>query len=158
MSELEPNSIEQPNNLIANDKLMDYGPLPAVIDIKTATIKNDNFRIALWTGSFVQITLMSVLPNQDIGVEMHKNLDQILKIEDGYGLVRMGASKDALSMSAPLTSDNIIIVPAGTWHNISNIGYKPLKLYSIYAPPSHPASTLQKTKPVTPRYPERPMS
>ena len=107
----------------------------------------------------MQVTLMSLLPDQDVGVEMHKDLDQILKIEDGYAIVRMGASKDALSLYAPLTSDNMIIVPAGTWHNIINTGYKPLKLYSIYAPPSHPASTLEKTKPVSPEpYTEGPMS
>lgn len=126
--------------------MTDYGPNPFIVDIKKATLNNNTFRTALWTGNHLQLTVMSIAVGEDIGLEMHPNVDQFLRVEDGQGLVRMGASKDHLNMQQPVFDDFAIFVPAGTWHNLINTGNRPLKLYSIYAPPNHPWGTIQQTK------------
>ncbi len=126
--------------------LKDYGPGPLVFNIEKATKQNDTFRTAIWTGSHLQVTLMSIHAGEDIGVENHPNLDQFLRIEQGQGLVTMGYSRNNMYMRVNVSDDDAIIVPAGTWHNLTNTGSMPLKLYSIYAPPQHPHGTVQVTK------------
>lgn len=126
--------------------MSDHGPGPFIVDIRKATIHNDTFRTALWTGSHLQLTLMTILPGEDIGLEVHPNVDQFLRIEEGQGLTQMGNRKDNLTLRQPVFDDFAIFVPAGTWHNITNTGNRPLKLYSIYAPPDHPWGTVHQTK------------
>lgn len=126
--------------------IKDYGPNPFVIKIEDAAEANRNFRTALWTGTHLQVTLMSLMPGEDIGLENHPGTDQFLRIEDGHGFVQMGTRKDRLDFQRNVKEDDILIVPAGTWHNLTNTGAKPLKLYSIYAPPQHPAGTVHRTK------------
>lgn len=130
----------------SNDMLTDSGPEPFVINIDRAARKNNNFRTALWTGSHLQLTLMSIRVGEDIGLENHPNLDQFIRIEQGMGLVKMGGDKDNLNYQKKVNGDYALIIPAGTWHNLINIGNVPLKLYSIYAPPQHPKGTVHKTK------------
>lgn len=122
----------------------DYGPEPLVVNIDSATRQNKYFRTALWTGNYLQLTLMSI--KDAIGLEMHHDTDQFLRIEEGYGFVMMGESKDNLNYRARVGKDDAIFVPAGTWHNVVNLGNKPLKLYSIYAPPHHPHGTVHRTR------------
>jgi len=127
-------------------ELKDYGPEPFAIDIEEATKQNNNFRIALWTGKHLQLTLMSIGVGEDIGLEVHPNLDQFIRIEEGQGIVMMGDSRDNLNFRARVYEDYIFIIPAGKWHNLINTGNKPIKLYSIYAPPQHPRGTVHRTK------------
>lgn len=129
-----------------NQFLKDYGPSPLVINIEKATEVNDNFRTALWTGTHLQATLMSINVGEDIGFESHPNVDQFIRIQQGYGLVKMGPSKDNIQIQRDVDDDFAIFIPAGTWHNLINKGNIPLKLYSIYAPPNHPKGTIHKTK------------
>ncbi|HYE69134.1 MAG TPA: cupin domain-containing protein [Anaerovoracaceae bacterium] len=124
----------------------DYGPMPFVINIDEITKQNDKFRTALWTGDYLQLTLMSIKPGEEIGLEIHPNLDQFLRIEEGQGLVRMGNRRDRLVYEEMVYDEFAIVIPAGTWHNLINTGNKPLQLYSIYAPPQHPWGTVQETK------------
>lgn len=131
------------NNIV----LKDYGPEPYVVNIQDATLQNNNYRTALWTGEHLQATLMSINVGDDIGLEIHPDIDQFLRIEQGQGIVKMGKSKDNLDFQRKVSDNYAIFVPAGTWHNLINTGKKPLKLYSIYAPPKHPRGTVQKTKP-----------
>ncbi|NCB74266.1 MAG: cupin domain-containing protein [Clostridia bacterium] len=126
--------------------LKDYGPNPFVINIDQASKQNNTFRTALWTGTNLQLTLMSIKVGEDIGLEIHPDHDQFIRIEQGRGLVKMGNSKDNLDFQRAVTNDFAIIVPAGTWHNLINTGNRPLKLYSIYAPPKHPKGTVHETK------------
>jgi len=126
--------------------LKDYGPYPVIFDMDIMTKLNRNFRTALWTGEHLQLVLMSIESGGDIGVEMHADVDQFIRIESGDGIVSMGMTKDDLSYVQPVSDDNAIIIPAGTWHNVENTGDIPLKLYSIYAPPQHPFGTVHKTK------------
>lgn len=126
--------------------LQDYGPQPYVVNIDQATKQNNNFRTALWTGTHLQVTLMSIKVGDDIGLEIHPNIDQFIRIEDGQGMVRMGKSKDNLDSQANVRDGFAIMIPAGTWHNVINTGNKPLKVYSIYAPPQHPHGVVQATK------------
>lgn len=127
-------------------KLKDYGPCPYVVNIEEATKQNDYYRIALWTGEYLQLTLMSINPGEDIGLEIHEDHDQFIRIEEGQGIVMMGDTKDQLDFKAEVYDDYAIFLPAGKWHNLINTGHTPLKLYSIYAPPEHPRGTLHKTK------------
>jgi mannose-6-phosphate isomerase-like protein (cupin superfamily) len=124
----------------------DRGPAPFAIDIETATLANDNYRATLWTGKNLQMTVMSIAPGQDIGLEVHTTHDQFLRIEQGRGRVQMGPSRDDLSFVREVQEDWVVLVPAGSWHNITNIGDRPLKLYSLYAPPEHPHGTVHTTR------------
>jgi len=142
--------MNRPNNLFnMNENILtrkDYGPEPFVINIEKATLQNNNFRTALWTGHYLQLTLMSINVGDNIGLEIHPSNDQFIRIEDGQGLVMMGDRKDRLDFQAYVNKDFAVIIPAGKWHNIINTGYTPLKLYSIYAPPQHPHGTVHQTK------------
>lgn len=138
-----PNDQKKPGPPI---KLMDYGPEPFVINIEEATIQNSTFRTALWTGNHLQLTLMSINVGGDIGLEMHPDVDQFIRIEEGQGLVKMGDKKNQLNYQANVRDDYAFIIPAGKWHNLINTGNRPLKLYSIYAPPQHPHGTVHETK------------
>ncbi|WML34421.1 cupin domain-containing protein [Clostridium sp. OS1-26] len=127
-------------------QLKDYGPKPFVVNINEATKQNNTYRTALWTGKYLQVTLMSIKPGESIGLEIHPNVDQFLRVEDGQGTVKMGARKDRLNFQKKVSDDFAIMIPAGTWHDVINTGNKPLKMYSIYAPPQHPSGTVHKTK------------
>ncbi|AUD15148.1 cupin domain-containing protein [Planococcus sp. CP5-4] len=127
-------------------ELKDYGAESFVVNIEDATKQNDTFRTALWTGKNLQVTLMSIAAGDDIGLEVHEHGDQFLRIEEGEGLVQMGDSEDNLSFEEKAEDDYAILIPAGKWHNVTNTGDKPLKIYSIYAPPEHPHSTVHETK------------
>ncbi len=142
-----------PNNYIFNPRhplrrtmLKDYGPCPFVVNIEEATKQNDNFRIALWTGEYLQLTLMSINPGDNIGLERHPDVDQFIRIEEGRGIVMIGDRRDQLDFKAKVYDDYAIFIPAGKWHNLINPGRTPLKLYSIYAPPEHPRGTVHETK------------
>ncbi|QKS70350.1 cupin domain-containing protein [Paenalkalicoccus suaedae] len=124
----------------------DYGAKPFVVNIEQATNQNTAFRKAIWTGDHLQVTLMSIPPGEDIGLEMHPDVDQFLRVEQGNGIVRMGKTRNNLSYVRHLHDGTAILIPAGTWHNIVNSGIVPLKLYSIYAPPNHPFGTIHQTK------------
>ena len=124
----------------------DHGPRPHVININEATLQNNTYRTALWTGQYLQLTVMSIPPGEDIGLEMHPDTDQFLRIEEGQGIVQMGPSKRNLDLRQPVFNDTAVFVPAGTWHNITNIGRTPMKIYTIYAPPHHPHGTVHATK------------
>jgi mannose-6-phosphate isomerase-like protein (cupin superfamily) len=127
-------------------RLKDYGPNPYVVDIERATTQNDTYRTALWTGDNLQVTLMSIDVGDDIGLEVHPDGDQFIRIEEGEGLVRMGDSRDNLNFQKRVFDDFAIMIPAGKWHNVINTGDMPLKLYAIYAPPEHSFGTVHRTK------------
>ena len=126
-------------------EIIDNGPNPLVTNIETATIQNTNYRTTLWTGVNLQITLMSIEPGHDIGLEVHETHDQFLRIEQGQATVSMGPNADQLQVWKASDGD-IVVVPAGTWHNLISSGDVPLKVYSIYAPPQHPHGTVHVTK------------
>jgi mannose-6-phosphate isomerase-like protein (cupin superfamily) len=127
-------------------RLVDYGPAPFAVNIEEATKHNNNFRTALWTGKHLQLTLMTINVGEDIGLEIHPDLDQFIRIEEGQGLVLMGDRRDMLDFQAYVEDDFAFIIPAGKWHNLINTGNVPIKLYSIYAPPQHPRGTVHRTK------------
>lgn len=124
----------------------DFGPNPFIIDMQKAARQNDNFRTTLWTGDHLQVTLMNIPVKGTVGLEVHSDLDQFLRVEEGLGLVQLGTSK--LSMDTQyLVFDNYgIFVPAGIWHNIVNIGNQPLRMTSVYAPPHYEWGTVHPTK------------
>ena len=129
----------------------DHGPQPFVIDIRKATLHNNTYRTALWTGRHLQLTVMSIPVGGDIGLEVHPLVDQFLRIEAGRGLVQMGSQRDHLTFHQPVFDDSAIFIPAGTWHNVTNTGQTPLKLYSIYAPPNHRHGVVHETKQIAER-------
>lgn len=126
--------------------LNDHGKEPFVVNINQAARQNNTFRTAIWTGDNLQVTLMSINVGEDIGLEVHPDVDQFLRIEEGQGFVQMGESRDQLNFVRHVYDDSAIMVPAGMWHNLTNTGNIPLKLYTIYAPPEHPFGTVHRTK------------
>ena len=127
-------------------EIRDYGCEPLIFHIHHAAEMNENFRTTLWTGRDMQLTLMSIPGHGDIGVEMHDDVDQLIRIESGKAMVYMGSCRNNLRERGCVDGNYAIIIPAGTWHNIVNVGNRPLKLYSIYAPPKHPFGTVHATK------------
>lgn len=122
--------------------------MPYVVNIDQAAKLNTNYRTALWTGQHLQVTLMSINVGEDIGLEVHPTTDQFIRVEEGQGLVQMGDSKERLDFQTMVYDDYAIMVPAGKWHNVTNTGNRPLKVYVIYAPPEHPHGTVHPTKAV----------
>lgn len=127
-------------------EIKDYGPNPFVINIEEVTEQNDTYRTALWTGDHMQLVLISLNPGEDIGLEIHPDVDQFVRIEEGRGIVQMGDSEDNLNFEEIVGDDFIFVIPAGKWHNLTNTGNRPLKLYTIYAPAQHPHGTVHETK------------
>ena len=128
--------------------LKDYGPEQVELPINKLTEINQYFRLSLWTGAHLQVTLMNIKPNDDVGLEKHEETDQLLFVVKGSGEVYSGKTKEDLKFKCRVDSEDMIAVPAGTWHNLVNATNKPLKLYSIYAPVEHPFNTKQMEKPV----------
>jgi mannose-6-phosphate isomerase-like protein (cupin superfamily) len=113
---------------------------PYIQNIEKETLENEFFRKEVFTGKYLQMTLMTLQPGEEIGAEIHGNIDQFLRIEQGSGRALIGETEYDVS------DDWAIIVPAGMNHNVVNTGDVPLKLYSIYTPPEHPQGTIHKTK------------
>lgn len=112
-------------------------------NIEEETIKNKNFRTVLYTDPRFQLVLMSLLPKEDIGAEVHDTLDQFIRIESGEGKAVVNGEEYAL------TDGSAIIIPKGASHNIINTSEtEALKLYSIYAPAQHLEGTVHATKAV----------
>ena len=129
-----------------SDTAQDYGGRPYVGNVPHLAAHNKNFRTAIWTGSNLQMTLMHLPPRGEIGLEMHEDVDQFLRVEQGYALVKMGACRQQPDTQQCISRGDAIFVPAGTWHNVINIGNMPLNISSIYAPPNHPRGTVHRTK------------
>jgi mannose-6-phosphate isomerase-like protein (cupin superfamily) len=109
-------------------------------NINESAQNNSNFRQVLYTGPHSQLVLMSLLPGEDIGEEVHQGTDQILVIVSGQG---QAVLNDETKDIAP---QSLVFVPAGTKHNIKNTGIGSMKLYTIYAPPEHKDGTIHAAK------------
>ena len=131
---------------IDNTPIRDYGPEPLVVNLDAAARRNSTFRTALWTGEHLQAVLMSIAIGDDVGLEIHPEVDQMLGIVQGRGVARMGPGKDNLNITRQVTAGDAIFVPAGTWHDLVNTGGRALKLFTVYAPPEHPRGTVQQAK------------
>ncbi len=109
--------------------------------IEKQTLANSFFRQVLFTGKHAQLVVMCLQKGEDIGNEVHPNVDQFFRIEEGEAtFVFNGKEKHVVK------NGEAAIVPAGTYHNIINSGSGQLKLYTIYSPPNHPDKTVHKTK------------
>ncbi|MBI5127336.1 cupin domain-containing protein [Candidatus Roizmanbacteria bacterium] len=112
-----------------------------VDNIEKITEENNYFRQVVYTGQHEQLVVMSLLPNEDIGMEIHEITDQFLRIEKGEGKVIMNGEEKSVK------EGDAIVVPAGTQHNIINMSpTEKLKLYTVYSPPHHKDGTVHKTK------------
>jgi mannose-6-phosphate isomerase-like protein (cupin superfamily) len=115
-------------------------------DIEKVTVENSTFRTVVFTGEHTQLTVMSLKPGEDIGLESHPTLDQFIRIEKGQARVELGPTQENIEETHDVEDDWAIIVPAGVWHNVVNTGAGEVKLYSLYSPPEHPDGTVHKTK------------
>ena len=112
-----------------------------VLNIEEKTLQNENFREVLYTAQHSQLVLMSLLPNEEIGMEVHEIVDQFIRIESGTGKAILNGEEHELSDGVA------VIVPAGTKHNIINTSSdKKMKLYTVYSPAHHKDGTIHKTK------------
>ena len=119
---------------------------PYVVNVCQKAVQNTNYRTEIWTGCRAQMTLMCIPVCSDIGLEIHEDTDQIIRIEQGRGLVKIGDCKDRLNFQKEVCTGDSIFVPAGIWIIVINICRMPLKVSSIYSPPHHPLGTVQRTK------------
>lgn len=112
-----------------------------VTDIEKATVENDNFAKVLFTSGHHQLVVMSLAPGEDIGSEVHDDLDQFTRIEQGDGIVELDGER------MEIHDDFAFIAPAGMRHNVINTsGERPLKLYTVYSSPDHPDGEVLRTK------------
>lgn len=111
-----------------------------VDNIEDLTEDNTDFRRVVYTGRNLQLVLMSLAPGEEIGEEVHEDRDQFFRFEEGRGEVVIDGKVN------PVEDDIAVIVPAGARHNVRNTGRKPLRLYTIYAPPEHVDGTVHATK------------
>ncbi|MGD0610575.1 MAG: cupin domain-containing protein [Anaerolineales bacterium] len=110
--------------------------------IESQTIQNQYFRQVLFTGKHCQLVVMCLQPDEEIGNEVHADVDQFFRIEQGEARFVLNGKEEHL-----VHENEAAIVPAGTYHNVINASRtKPLKLYTLYAPPNHPDGTIHKTK------------
>lgn len=110
--------------------------------IEKTTLKNDYFRQVLFTGKYSQLVVMCLQPGEEIGNEMHSDVDQFFRIEEGEAKFVFNGSEEHI-----VGDGDAVVVPAGTYHNVLNASStKTLRLYTIYTPPEHPDGTVHKTK------------
>lgn len=129
----------------------DNGKKPYMVNIQDATAQNDNFRIAIWTGEKLQLTVMSIEPNDEAGLEVHEGIDQFIRIEEGQGICKMGSTKDNLDFERAVTKGDAVLVPMNMWHNIINTGGQALKLYTIYSGQEHEEGTIHLSREDAPK-------
>jgi mannose-6-phosphate isomerase-like protein (cupin superfamily) len=113
---------------------------PFVKNIISLAKENTNYRQEIKTGNHTQVVLMSLKPGEDIGLEVHKTIDQILVFVQGNGEANISGQR------IPIKEGDLAFVPAGTVHDFTNTGNTDLKLFTTYSPPNHAPGTLQKTK------------
>lgn len=113
-----------------------------ITNIERDTLANDDYRRVLFTGYHTQLVIMTLQPSDDIGVEIHTGHDQFIRVERGEGAVVLNGTKHVLSDGVA------VVIPAGVEHNVINTSRsEPLRLYTLYSPPEHPAGTVHRTKP-----------
>ena len=110
-------------------------------EIEKDTLENENFRKVLYTGKNSQLVLMSLLPKEEIGMEIHAENDQFFRFEKGEGKVIIDGNEYEVSDGVA------IVVPAGAQHNVINVSEtETLKLYTIYSPAHHKDGIVRFTK------------
>ena len=110
-------------------------------NIEKDTVENNNFRKVLYTGKHAQLVLMSLLPNEEIGSEIHADNDQFFRFESGNGKVIIDGNEYEVSDGVA------IIVPAGAEHNVINTSStEALKMYTLYSPAHHKNGVIHETK------------
>ncbi|MCL5019995.1 MAG: cupin domain-containing protein [Patescibacteria group bacterium] len=111
------------------------------VNIEKASEENSNFRQVLFTGKYSQLVVMSLKPGEEIGMEVHENVDQFFRVEEGEAKII------ADSQEKEVSEGDAFVIPAGTQHNVINTSANDdLKLYTIYSPANHPDKTVHKTK------------
>lgn len=111
------------------------------VNIEEKTLQNENFREVLYTAQHSQLVVMSLQPNEEIGMEVHEIVDQFIRVEQGDAKAILNGEEHVL------THGDAIVVQAGTEHNIINTSSeKKLKLYTIYSPAHHKDKTVHITK------------
>jgi len=109
-------------------------------NIEKDTIENENYRKVLFTGKKMQLVVMSLKPGEDIPMEVHPEIDQFIRVEEGEAYVKVGEEEFNLK------DDDVVIIPAGNHHYVKNASDKVLKVYTIYTPPEHKDGTVHVTK------------
>ena len=124
----------------------DPGAVPFTINLGQTSRQNQNFRTTLWTGNLLQLTVMCIPFRGEIGLELHPDTDQLIRVEEGQATVHMGKHRDQMTIHRLLGMGDAVLIPCGTWHNVVNTGNRTLKLSSVYAPAHHPKGTIHRTK------------
>ena len=111
------------------------------VNIERESIDNTAFRRVLYTAPNLQLVVMTLHPGEEIGMEVHDEGDQFIRVEAGDGEAILNGERHSLG------DGTSVVIPAGVEHNIVNTSSdRTLHLYTIYAPPEHPDGTVHGTK------------
>jgi len=111
-------------------------------NIEEITLRNKMYRKVIHTTKHQQLVVMSLLPREEIGMEVHNDTSQFIRVEEGRGLAIINGNRYYLK------DGDAVVIPHNAYHNIINTSETEfLKLYTVYSPPNHPVGTRQRTKP-----------
>lgn len=112
-------------------------------NIEEETLHNNYFRRVLYTGKYLQLVVMALQGGEEIGNEVHSDVDQFFRVEEGAARFSLHNGQE----EHVIHEDEIMVVPAGTWHNVINTSpHSAMRLYTIYTPPQHPDGTVHQDK------------
>ena len=112
----------------------------AALDLDALARSNEDFRREVETAEHSQLVLMTIPPGGEIGDEVHEGIDQLHVFVEGEAEAILAGE------SSPVRAGQVVLVPGGTRHNFRNAGDAPLRLWTVYAPPEHPAGTVHRSK------------
>ncbi len=115
-------------------------------NIEALAKANPNFLAVVYMSEHSEITVMCIGPGDDVGTEVGRRVDQLIRIEQGTARLTLGKSAKVVDATHELGEGSVVMIPEGVWHNITNVGAGDLKISSFYTPPIHPEGLVHKTK------------
>ncbi len=115
-------------------------------DIGSMAKENTNFLAVVYTGEHSELTVMSIGPGEDVGSEVGRHVDQLIRVESGTARLTLGKNAKVVDETHELQEGSAAFIPAGVWHNIVNVGSGELKLTNFYTPPMHAEGQVHRTK------------
>jgi len=116
------------------------------VHVEAMAKQNSSFLTVVHTGEHIELNVMSLAPREDVGTEVGRRVDQLIRVEQGTARLTIGKNDEVVDETHDLSAGSAVFIPEGIWHNIVNVGQDELKLFCIYSPPTHPEGHVHRTK------------